>query len=206
MTVTLKQLLLNCGTSEMWWIWQNTSREVGRWVNMCSLSAGISIHWNGCLKGRCTKEPVLNAAITNSKEAVLLRNYCSKHCSPFNLNQLLLKSKTNSTKVDHSQFVSVCSGNLCCWSWFLSLPHQIPSGFKSGAVFYFPFYPSFLYLCPFSYCSLSTCLNWQLQSSSYDSTSKVIYFLSLGDKEGGVTEFFRNDLSHSSQGELHLFA
>lgn len=42
--------------------------------------------------------------------------------------------------------------------------------------------------------------------SSHDSMSRVICFLSLGDREGGVTEFFGNDLSHSTQGELHLFA
>lgn len=130
----------------------------------------------------------------------------ANQCSPFSQNQLLLKSKTNSTKLTALSLPLYAQVMPGAGAYFLSLPHQIPSAFKCWVVFYFPFYPSFLYLCPFSYCSLSTCLNWQLQSSSYDSTSKVICFLSLGEKEGGVTEFFGNDLLHSTQGELHLFA
>lgn len=35
---------------------------------MYSLSAGININPNGCLKCRSTNEPVPNAATTNSKE------------------------------------------------------------------------------------------------------------------------------------------
>lgn len=150
MTVALKQLLLNCGTSEMWWIWQEHFKRSGkvsqyvqpfcRHQHTFKWMFEVQIHKWACAE-RCyyKQQGALCCQGTTS----------ANQCSSFNLNQLLIKSKTNSTKSTTLSFVLYVQVMPGAGAYFLSLPHQISLGFKCGVVFYFPFYPSFLYLCSF---------------------------------------------------------
>lgn len=165
---------------------------------------------NRCLRCRSTHKPVPNCGSIYSEELLTAKD-TSKSMQFFHINLPLLKSKTNFTKLTSPLSISPCRPRLCLVLQSLSFPFplQIFVGLTSNSfgggffVFFFSFYPSFLHLghlLPPSYSSLPALLNWQLQSSSHDSMSRVICFLSLGDREGGVTEFFGNDLSQHSGG------
>lgn len=87
--------------------------------------------------------------LRTARSTLLLRNYFSKSMKPIQYEPASATKQNKLHKVDLSilclsLYVQVMSG---ARAYFLSSPLQILSGFKCRVGF-FPFYPSFLYLCP----------------------------------------------------------
>lgn len=82
---------------------RNIPRKARRYVsvNTSSLSAGISVRSNGCLKCRSKHKSALNCVSIYSEELT-----SANECNSFSMNQLLLKSKTNSIKLTSP--LSIC--------------------------------------------------------------------------------------------------
>lgn len=117
MTVTLKQLLLNCGTSEMWWIWQDHFKRGGK-VSQCAafLQASTYIQmdvWSADAQMSLCWMLLLQTAKRRAGKELLQQI----NAAP-SIWRASAKKQNKLHKVDHSQFVSVCSGNAWCWSLF----------------------------------------------------------------------------------------